>query len=277
MMYDHGVLTAIWSKKEPDLLLFELKKYLGGLLLPLPFLMLLMGIAIVLVWFSRWQKTGRTLLTLSWLALLLLSLQPVADRLLKPIESRYPTWRGGPPVEDIVVLGGGYTWNPEWAPSSNLINNSLPRVAEGVRLWLANPGSRMIFTGYSAPTNPVTTAEAGARVAESLGVPRSAIITLDSPRDTEEEAAAVAQLLGDKPFLLVSSASHLPRAMIFFQRQGLHPIAAPANQLAITSPLQTWEKVMPSPLWLMHSDRVGYETLGRLWQWLKGRSAQPGE
>jgi len=27
----------------------------------------------------------------------------------------------------------------------------------------------------------------------------------------------------------------------------------------------------------MHSDRVGYETLGRLWQWLKGASGEPGQ
>ena len=177
----------------------------------------------------------------------------------------------------IVVLGGGYTWDPNWAPSSNLINNSLPRLNEGIRLWLANPGSKMIFTGAAAKTNPVSTAEAGARVAESLGVPRSAIITLDSPKDTEEEAAAVKQAIGDVPFLLVTSASHLPRAMIFFEKQGLHPLPAPANQLAIDAPLNPWERIIPSPVWLMHSDRVGYETLGRLWQWLKGSSGKPGQ
>lgn len=38
---------------------------------------------------------------------------------------------------------------------------------------------------------------------------------LDLPKDTEEEAAAVKQAIGDAPFLLVTSASHLPRAMIF--------------------------------------------------------------
>lgn len=258
-------------------MLFTLKKYVGGLLLPLPFLLLVMGVAIALLWFTRWQKSARTLLTLSWLTLLLISLQPVADKMLESIESRYPTWRGGEKVSYIVVLGGGYTWNPEWAPSSNLVNNSLPRVTEGVRLWLANPGAKMIFTGAAAPGNPVSTAEAGARVAQSLGVPRADIITLDSPKDTEEEAAAVAKLLGQQPFLLVTSASHLPRAMVFFHQQGLQPVPAPANQLAITSPLQTFERVIPSPVWLMHSDRVAYETLGRIWQKLKGTASQPGE
>ncbi|NDJ58261.1 envelope biogenesis factor ElyC [Enterobacteriaceae bacterium 4M9] len=258
-------------------MLFMLKKYVGGLLLPLPFLLLLMGVAIALLWFTRWQKSARTLLTLSWLTLLLISLQPVADKMLKPIEDSYPTWRGGEKVNYIVVLGGGYTWNPDWAPSSNLTNNSLPRVTEGVRLWLANPGAKMIFTGAAAPTNPVSTAEAGARVAQSLGVPRADIITLDNAKDTEEEAAAVAKTLGQQPFLLVTSASHLPRAMVFFQQQGLQPIPAPANQLAITSPLQTFERVIPSPLWLQHSERVVYETLGRIWQKMKGSASQPGE
>lgn len=258
-------------------MLFILKKFIGGLLLPLPFLLLMMGVALCLLWFTRWQKSAKALLSVSWLVLLLISLQPVADKMLKPIEDTYPTWRGSEKVDYIVVLGGGYTWNPEWAPSSNLISNSLPRLAEGVRLWQANPGAKMIFTGARAMTNPVSTAEAGARVAESLGVPRTQIITLDEPKDTEEEAAAVAKTIGQQPFLLVTSASHLPRAMIFFRNAGLHPIPAPANQLAIESPLNPWERIIPSPIWLMHSDRVGYETLGRIWQWLKGPSGDPGK
>lgn len=258
-------------------MLFTLKKIVGGLMLPLPLLLLVIGAGIALVWFSRWQKTGKVFISVGWLMLLLLSIQPVADRLLKPIEESYPTWHGSERVQYIVVLGGGYTWNESWAPSSNLIGNSLPRLNEGIRLWRANPGAKMIFTGAAAITNPVSTAEAGARVAESLGVPRSDIITLDQPKDTEEEAAAVKQAIGDAPFLLVTSASHLPRAMIFFKHVGLKPLPAPANQLAIDSPLNPWERAIPSPVWLMHSDRVGYETLGRIWQWLKGSSGQPGE
>lgn len=257
-------------------MLFTLKKYIGGMMLPLPLLLLLIALGLLLVWFTRFQKSGKTLITAGWLALLLLSLQPVADGLLRPIEDRYPTWRGEQKVGYIVILGGGYTWDPQWAPSSNLISNSLPRLNEGIRLWRANPGAKLIFTGAAAQSNPVSTAEAGARVAESLGVPRADILTLDTPKDTEEEAAAVKAAIGDVPFLLVTSASHLPRAMIFFQRAGLHPLPAPANQLAINAPLNSWERIIPSPVWLMHSDRVGYETLGRLWQWLKGGS-EPGQ
>ncbi len=79
-------------------------------------------------------------------------------------------------------------------------------------------GSKLIFTGGVAKTNTVSTAEVGARVAQSLGVPREQIITLDLPKDTEEEAAAVKQAIGDCLFLLVTSASHLPRATCFSRK-----------------------------------------------------------
>lgn len=252
-------------------MLFIAKKVIGSLLQPLPMLLLLMGIGLLLIGFTRWQRGGKTLMLVSWLTLTLISIQPVADRFLFPLEARYPTWRPGQTkVDYIVVLGGGYTYNPDWAPSSNLINNSLPRVTEGVRLYHANPGAKMIFTGAAAQGNPVTTAKAGALVAESLGVPAQDILTLDTPRDTEEEAASTAKVVGRQPFLLVTSASHLPRAMRFFQAQGLNPIPAPANQMAITTALNPWEKILPSAYWLSHSERAWYETLGRIWQRLKG-------
>ncbi|ORM64448.1 envelope biogenesis factor ElyC [Pantoea rodasii] len=259
---------------------FTLKKVIGGMLLPLPLLLMMMAAGLLLLWFSRWQKSGKIVISVSWLLLLLLSLQPIADRLLLPLDSHYPTWNGNEPVDYIVVLGGGYTFNPNWAPSSNLINNSLPRVAEGVRQWRRYPQARLIFTGAAAGSNPRSSASVAAEVAESLGVPRTAMILLDQPRDTRQEAQAVKQAIGQHPFLLVTSANHLPRAMHFFQSAGMNPLAAPANQLAITSPLNAWERAIPSPVWLSHSERAIYETLGQTWQRLHGdapASAEPGE
>ncbi len=258
-------------------MLFALKKIIGGLLLPLPLLLMIMAAGLLLLWFTRWHKSAKVLLSLSWLLLLLLSLQPVADRLLLPLESRYPTWNGATPVTYIVVLGGGYTWNPDWAPGSNLIGNSLPRVTEGVRQWRRYPQAKMIFTGAAAGNNPRSNAAVAAGVAESLGIPHQAIITLDAPKDTGEEAQAVKQIVGHQPFLLVTSANHLPRAMGFFHHAGLTPIPAPANQLAVTSPLNSWERALPSPLWLSHSERAIYETLGQIWQQLHGQTASDNE
>ncbi|MFN2932471.1 envelope biogenesis factor ElyC, partial [Escherichia coli] len=86
--------------------------------------------------------------TLSLVLITLLGLQPISDTLLAPAEKqfnkRYELITETPPqeVRYIVVLGGGFTYNPDWSPSSNLLNNSLPRVTEGVRLYLKHPGSK---------------------------------------------------------------------------------------------------------------------------------------
>ncbi|MEH0832542.1 envelope biogenesis factor ElyC [Pectobacterium cacticida] len=258
-------------------MLFALKKFVGSLLQPLPMLLLLIGIGLLLLCFTQRQRMGKMIIMIGWLTLVLLSLQPIADRLLLPLESQYPTRRPSPQanyVDYIVVLGGGYTYNAQWAPSSNLINNSLPRVTEGIRQYYANPGAKLIFTGAAAQGNPISSAQTAARVAESLGIPTRDIVTLDTPRDTEEEAAATAKIVGHRPFLLVTSASHLPRAMRFFHAQGLTPIPAPANQMAVTSALNPWEKIFPSAYYLSHSERAWYETLGRLWQSIKGTAAR---
>ncbi|MBW7982408.1 envelope biogenesis factor ElyC [Enterobacillus tribolii] len=255
-------------------MLFTLKKFIGGLLLPLPLFLAIIALGLVLLWFTRWQRSGKALISLAWLAILLLSLQPIADRLLLPLEKRYSTLNAQTPAKFIVVLGGGYTYNPQWAPSSNLLNNSLPRVTEGIRQLRLHPGAKIIFTGGVAQTSNISSARVAANVAESLGVSPDEIILLDTPKDTREEAQGIAGIVGHQPLILVTSANHLPRAVRFFEEQGLTPIPAPANQLAITSALNPWEKALPSAFYLGHSERAWYETLGSWWQNLTASNQQ---
>ena len=257
-------------------MLFLLKKYVAGFLMPLPLFLSIAFFALALLWFTRWQKTGKSLLTVVLVLLTILGIQPVADTLLMPSEKEYQARyelreNSQQDVNYIVVLGGGFTYNPEWAPSSNLLNNSLFRVAEGVRLYYRNPNSTLIFTG-GAGVNQISSAEVAAQVAQSLGVPADKTIALSTPKDTEEEAYEVDKLIGKKPFLLVTSANHLARAERFFLARGMNPIVAPANQLAITSPLHPWEKYFPSATYFQHSERAWYEFLGSMWQSIKPES-----
>lgn len=109
-------------------MLFLLKKYLGALLMPLPLLLILGFIGILLLWFTHWQKSGKTCVSISLILITLLGLQPIADNLLSPVEEgfdkRYELITNNPPdnIHYIVVLGGGFTYNPDWSPSSNLLN-----------------------------------------------------------------------------------------------------------------------------------------------------------
>ena len=92
------------------------EKFFGAMLMPLPLLMLLMGLALLLLWFTRWQKAVRRFYA-ELAVLLLFSLQPVADRLLRPIEAQYQTYRGNDPVSYIVVLGGAIPTIPIGRPA----------------------------------------------------------------------------------------------------------------------------------------------------------------
>lgn len=260
-------------------MLFTLKKYISALLMPLPLLILISFIGLLLLWFTHWQKSGKCLVSFSWLTILLLSLQPVADKLLlssegvfsKRYELLHPKEEN---IQYIVVLGGGFTYNPDWPPSANLINNSLARVTEGIRLYSQYPRAKLIFTGGRG-NNLISNAEVAAKVALSLGVPETAIITLRTPRDTQEEAFEVEKIVGQQPFLLVTSANHMARAERFFIARNMHPITAPANQLAITSPLQPWEKFFPSIYFFSHSERAWYEFIGSIWQSIKIDNTHP--
>ncbi|APC11010.1 MULTISPECIES: envelope biogenesis factor ElyC [Providencia] len=260
-------------------MLFFLKKYIGSLLMPLPLLLIIGFIGLILLWFTRWQRCGKTFTSLSLILLAVLGLQPVSDSLLAPVEGqynkRYELITETPPqnIQYIVVLGGGFTYNPDWSPSSNLLNNSLPRVTEGVRLYLKHPGSKLIFTGGKA-SSTISSAEVAAQVAQSLGVPAQDTIPLTEPKDTQEEAFEVEKIIGKSPFLLVTSANHLPRAITMFTDRGMQPFPAPANQLVITSGINPWEKYIPSAYYFGHSERAWYEFLGTIWWHLKPDNTQ---
>jgi uncharacterized SAM-binding protein YcdF (DUF218 family) len=65
--------------------------------------------------------------------------------------------------------------------------------------------------------------------AQSLGVPAKKLIAEAKSLDTYGNAREVKLIVQGTPFLLVTSASHLPRAMLIFQALGMRPIPAPAD------------------------------------------------
>ena len=50
------------------------------------------------------------------------------------------------------------------------------------------------------------------------GIPKEDIIIHNTPKDTKEEAIKIKELLGDERFILITSASHMPRSMAIFKK-----------------------------------------------------------
>src|SRR5215469_3023141 len=109
--------------------MFLFKKIVSPLFLPVPFCLEILILGLVLIWFTRRQRAGKLFLTLGTLLLLLFSNTTMSDLLLRGLEYRYPQsaiaggeelHAAGSPVKYIVVLGGGYSDDPNVPLTSHL-------------------------------------------------------------------------------------------------------------------------------------------------------------
>lgn len=126
------------------------------------------------------------------------------------------------------MLGSGHNTDLTQPLSSQVGDASIKRDIEGILIHRATKGSKIIFTGYAGNTE-IPTALMNAKLAKSLGVKQEDMIVNPQPKDTKEEAIFTKSVVGEDPFVLVTSATHMPRAMILFKSLGLNPIAAPTN------------------------------------------------
>jgi uncharacterized SAM-binding protein YcdF (DUF218 family) len=189
---------------------------------------------------------------------------PIGTFLLRPLERTYAPLRLNaqlPPLSNVVVLGSGYSPEGGLPVSAALDDDGLTRVVEGVSLLRSMAGARLIVSGGAIPGH-APPAQGYARMARELGVSEASIVVLDRALDTKEEARDVAKLMGNTPFLLVTSASHMPRAMQLMRRAGARPIPAPTGQRALRHRDLGLRMILPTSEGLGMSERALHEYLG---------------
>lgn len=249
--------------------MFELKKIISSLMMPLPALLIIGFIGLMLIMFTRHRKTGCLLVLFSYLCLFLASFQPVSSRLLMPLERQYSAFLPDKTnIDYIMVLGSGHVVDDALPPTSELSRSALMRLTEGIRIMRMYPGAKLILSGYAGGTE-FSHARMLAKVALSLGVAKSDIVLLESAKDTREEATLAASYVGKQILVLVTSASHMKRALLEFKDAGLNPIPAPTNYLAYPEIHQPWIKYAPKSTYLEQTEHYWHETMGMLWRHLK--------
>jgi uncharacterized SAM-binding protein YcdF (DUF218 family) len=181
---------------------------------------------------GRRRRAGAVLISAGALLAYLASTSLVGNCLLAPLERQYPTFEPTQSigVRDIVVLGSSYEPHDNNPVTGALDPDGLARIVEGVRLARSRPDSRLLVSG-GAPRGFTPAAMGYAQLAADLGIQRSAMIIMDHALDTDQEAREVTALLGHSPFILVTSAYHMPRAMLLMRRAGANPVAAPTGQI----------------------------------------------
>lgn len=206
---------------------FFIKKFISFFLDPLGMVTILFVLGIYFLYKSKYAKAELFLLS-SFGLLYLFSYPAFANLLAQNLENQYPKYEYNQSVEYIHVLGNGHNTDADQPISSHLNAASTKRVLEGIIIYNKMPGSKLIFTGYAGNTN-TSSAKMNSILALSLGVKNEDMLLSSKPVDTREEAIFTKSVLGDKPFILVTSATHMPRAMMIFESLGMHPIAAPTN------------------------------------------------
>lgn len=195
----------------------------------------------------------------------------ISDNYITKIESSYEVFsRAVEPVDYIIVLGGWHSTNDELPVTSQLSSSSLQRLVEAVRVYNLHPEAKIITSGHHS-VDEVSNAQKMKQSLVLLGVPEHRIITENFPKDTEEEAELISPRVLGHNVVLVTNASHMLRAMKYFQAHGVEPIPAPTGFLVknLNGP-KGWGYYIPNSKSLQKTTTAWYETLGLFVQWLKG-------
>jgi uncharacterized SAM-binding protein YcdF (DUF218 family) len=169
-------------------------------------------------------------------------------------------------VDYILVLGSGHISDKTLPITSQISTTALTRLSEGIRHYNRLADVKLVVSGYGGRRDTNSHASMEKRAARALGVESDDIIMFETPKDTYEEAVAMKKVAANKPFILVTSASHMPRAIKIFKEQGLNPIAAPTDYQVRSE--RGW-LLMPSGEGLCNSDLAFHEYLGLAWEWVK--------
>ena len=229
---------------------FILKKALSAVVMPLP-IGLILG-AIGLWYLYREHHTrAKIFLTISLLWIATISYTPFTNTLLEPLETSYKVLKPIPKETQYILLLGGDKESRSW---------------EALRLYHKIPNAKIITSGYAPFGGKIPSAVATANFLQKVGVKKEDIIMQTKPRTTEEEAIEIKNRLGEKPFILVTSAYHMPRAIKLFKKHGLNPIPAPTD-----FKIKSYDSSISTPKGkkLLQTDQAWHEYLGLLWNSLR--------
>lgn len=166
---------------------------------------------------------------------------------------------------DAVVLLGGGMGAHEACGRAEMFS-AADRVWEAARQWKAhqNGDLKLTLSGGGVERSSVP-------LLRDLGVDEKALVFFPEARNTEEEARMISAA-GFKRVRLVTSAWHMPRARMLFERAGLEVIPAPTDyemHYCAELPLQC-KDFFPSADALWRNSVAVKEWVARFFYWLKG-------
>ncbi|MGE0022089.1 MAG: YdcF family protein [Hyphomicrobium sp.] len=216
---------------------YALSKILGLMAQPSSVAVLALLGGLVMMRHGAASRRARSLAWAGVLVLLAGGFTPLGNFLVLPLEERFagvPAPAPGERVDGIILLGG---FEDGWVSAGRGglgLNEAAERVTEGLRFALRHPQAKVVFTGGVGGLM-ARNVEATGPVADFLaeaGVARERVILEGRSRNTYENALFTRDLVrpaAGERWYLVTSASHMPRAVGLFRKAGFDVIAYPVD------------------------------------------------
>lgn len=256
-----------------NLVVYYLNKIIGCAVSPIGITLVLMGLAFVLALIPRQKFRGgaKRLMVAAgvwlWAWSTPLASLCVGSSLEKGflVDGQPPEVESFATADAIVLLGGSMGCDPDF-PGYSEMWTSADRVRMAARLWKAGKAPKIIATGSGVEKSTKS-------ILQDFGVPPEAVVFEDSPRNTEEEAKLIAKS-AQKKVLLVTSAWHMKRAKLMFEKYAPNVEIVPAaadfeNTLGVSGGIEL-TSFFPSPASLMWNSVTFHEWLGYFgYMWFK--------
>jgi uncharacterized SAM-binding protein YcdF (DUF218 family) len=215
--------------------MFVLSQLMSAITQPVFWLALWWGVALLVI--SRWRRAAMGMLWLGLAVLGLLGFEALPHALLHPLENQYPVPTAAVVDRHVgVVVLGGATQHPRsyQAHAQVPLGEAAERMSVPVGLLRQHPKLALVFSGGEGRlwATGVTEAELARAFYREQGVELARVTLEAGSRNTRENARQVVALLGarcQEPWLLVTSAWHMPRAVAEFESLGCRVTPYPVD------------------------------------------------
>jgi uncharacterized SAM-binding protein YcdF (DUF218 family) len=259
-----------------DTLFFLLSKLFWLLCSPESLLVILALSCLFFIFRKAYKKATLLSIFLS-VSIFGITVLPVGDWALYPLEKRFPpVARLSPPIDGIIVLGGSEKIYGSFVWQQVELNDHSERYFAFIKLARQFPHAVHVYTGGTG--DPLLQEYKGADVAQKLfeeqGLDISTILFESQSRNTFENAVQTRNMVKPGPaqrWVLITSASHMPRALGIFYKTGWKVMPYPVNH--DTNPETLFRITWNFSGNLSKLDSAAYEWAGLLAYYLTGKTS----
>ena len=253
----------------------SISKTLGALLDVSNVLLVLALASAVALLFGR-KRLGTALVWTAAFGFVLFGWGPMGFILMRPLEDRFPRPPNDMPEPTGIIVLGGVVGAPTVPRGAIALSQDGERLDETATLARRYPNARIVVSGGTFGSRSEEDSEAliAKRFLIDLGVDSSRITTEPRSLSTAENAAFTRELIMPQPgerWLLVTSASHMPRAVGAFRHAGFPVIAYPVGYTTTGRPEDYWAMRLEASTSLVRADVAVHEWLGLIAYRLTGR------